>query len=118
MNNNVIERRTSSATPTMVIPKCEPIENDYVQSSKRRLVELPSHEPESIPSNKRHMATKRSQQPDHQASKQLNGRADAFDDQQPKQTDSHSPKVTTPKSFPNSGNIENSASSNTQPKPR
>ena len=127
MNNNITERRSSSVSPnvisTMVIPKCEPIENEFNQNNKRQLGEYHSNDSDPILSTKRQMATKKSQQTDTNSSKFHNGRNDSIDDQQRKQADSpllsNSPKISTSKLFTNGGSIEISTSpSNVQVKPR
>ncbi len=113
------ERRSSTVSPndspSMIIPKREPIENDFSVNNKRRFSEHLSHDTDSIVLNKRQMATKKHQHSDHIQSKLINGRNGNNDEQQ-KQTESVS---STPKVFPNGGNIDISpSSSNIQPKPR
>ncbi|UJR25550.1 hypothetical protein I4U23_006895 [Adineta vaga] len=125
MNNNLVERRSSSVSPnvtsSMIIPKCEPIDNEFNQNNKRRLGEHYSHNIEPLLSNKRQTATKKSQHTDNNSLKLPNGRNESIDDQQ-KQTESHassnSPKIGTSKLFSNGGNMDISPSSNVQPKPR
>lgn len=111
------ERRLSSSSPkispSMIVPKREPIENDIIQNSKRRFGEHLSHETDIIPPNKRQMATKKHQQTDQSQSKLRNGTTD--EQSIHKRIDSTSPL------FANGGSNESSSSSttsNTQPKPR
>ncbi|CAF0753208.1 unnamed protein product [Adineta steineri] len=124
------ERRASSVSPnvtasSIIIPKCEPIENDIIQNNKRRLGEHLSHDTDTILLNKRQMATKRHHHTDNIQSKFMNGRHESIDEQQQqqqKQTESHlssnSPKINNQKSFPNGGSIDHQSLSNIQPKPR
>ena len=64
---NMSERRSSSSSPrvspSMIVPKREPLENDMILNSKRRCGEHLSHETDIIQPNKRQMATKKHQQP-------------------------------------------------------
>jgi hypothetical protein len=120
------ERRSSSVSPnvssTMIIPKREPIENDFLLNNKRRFADHHSHEPDPIVPNKRQMATKKHQHSDNLQSKLINGRNGNNDEQQQqKQMESSN----TQKLFPNGGNNDissssstSSSSANTQSKPR
>jgi hypothetical protein len=129
MNNNITQRRSSSvspnvSSPSMVIPKREPIENDFVQNNKRRFGEHLSNDTDTILLNKRQMATKKHQYSDNNIqSKFINGRNGSNDEQQQqKQTDSHlssnNSKMNTQKLVSNDGNIDISSSTNIQSKPR
>ena len=115
------ERRTSSispnVSPSMIVPKREPIENDLMQNNKRRFGEHLSHDTEIAVSNKRQMATKKHQHPDHNQPKITNGRNGNIDEQQAKQMES-SLSLTTQKLFPNGGNVDTSSPPNLQSKPR
>jgi hypothetical protein len=125
MNNNITQRRSSSvspnvSSPSMVIPKREPIENDFVQNNKRRFGEHLSNDTDTILLNKRQMATKKH---NNIQSKFINGRNGSNDEQQQqKQTDSHlssnNSKMNTQKLVSNDGNIDISSSTNIQSKPR
>lgn len=114
------DRRSASSSPkvspTMIVPKREPIENDLPQCSKRRFGEHLPHETEIILPNKRQMATKKHQQTDQIQSKLTNGRNANNDEQQiQKRLDSTSPSNTS-SLFPNGG--INDTSSSTSNKPR
>jgi len=122
------ERRSLSVSPnvspSMVIPKREPIENDFIQNNKRRFGEHLSHDTDSNVLNKRQMATKKHQYSDNIQTKSNNGRNVNNDEQQQKQIESHSPS-NNQKLFSNGGNIDSpssssssSSSSNVQAKPR
>ncbi|CAF1001289.1 unnamed protein product [Rotaria sordida] len=121
MNNDIIERHSSSVSPkvssSMIIPKHEPIENDFSQNNKRRFIEHHSYDTDTIISNKRQMATKKHQHLDNTQSKFVNGNND---EQRQKQNESHlttnSPKITNQKLVSNGGT--NDISSNIQTKPR
>jgi len=113
MNDNITERRSSSVSPnvssSMIIPKCEPIENDFNQNNKRRLGEHLSHDTDTILLNKRQMATKKQHQhTDNIQSKFINGRNESNNEQQ-KQIESHL-SSNSPKIFSNGGNIDISSS--------
>jgi hypothetical protein len=113
------ERRSSSVSPnvssSMIIPKREPIENDFTLNNKRRFTEHHSHETDTIVSNKRQMATKKHQQADNLQSKLINGRnGNNNDEQQQKQIDA----FNTQKLFPNGENNDMSSPTNIQSKPR
>jgi hypothetical protein len=115
------ERRSSSVSPSVsssiIIPKREPIENDFTQNNKRRFGEHHSHDTDTIVLNKRQMATKKHQQSDNLQSKIINGRNGNNDEQQ-KQMES-SVALNAQKLFPNGGNNDISSSSTTiQSKPR
>jgi len=123
------ERRSLSVSPnvspSMIIPKREPIENDFIQNNKRRFGEHLSHDTDPIVLNKRQMATKKTQHSDNIQTKLINGRNGNNDEQQQqqKQIESHSP-LNNQKLFSNGGNIDSSSSSssssssNVQAKPR
>jgi hypothetical protein len=115
------ERRSSSVSPnvspSMVIPKREPIENDFIQNNKRRFGEHLSHDTDQIVLNKRQMATKKHQYSDNIQTKLINGRNGNNDEQQQKQTESHL-SLNNQKLFSNSGNIDIPSSPNVQSKPR
>ena len=126
MNNNITERRSSSVSPnistSMIIPKREPVENDFLQNNKRRFGEHLSNDTDTSLLNKRQMATKKHQHSDNNIqAKFINGRNGSNDEQQQKQTESHlSPnnsKMNSQKSLSNDGNNDIS-SSNIQSKPR
>ena len=112
------ERRSSTVSPdvspSMIIPKREPIENDFIQHNKRRFDEHFSPDPDSMVLNKRQMATKKHQHSDSIQTKLINGRNGNNDEQQ-KQTEA---SLNTQKFFPNGGNMDISSSSNLQSKPR
>ncbi|CAF1279744.1 unnamed protein product [Rotaria magnacalcarata] len=124
MNNDTTERISSSInskfSPSMIIPKREPIENDFSQNNKRRFGEHLSNDTDTIMSNKRQMATKKNQHIDQIQSKFINGNND---EQRQKQTESYltsnSPKMNNQKTSSNGGvsDIPSSPSS-TQAKPR
>jgi hypothetical protein len=121
MNNNMAETRSLSVSPnvsSMIVPKREPIENDFIQNNKRRFGEHLSHDTDTTGLNKRQMATKKNQYSDNIQSRSINGRHGSNDEQQQKQTDSHlssnSPKLNAQKLFSNGGNSD----ANTQSKPR
>jgi hypothetical protein len=126
MNNNITERRSSSVSPnistSMIIPKREPIENDFLQNNKRRFGEHLSNDTDISLLNKRQMATKKHQHSDNNIqAKFINGRNGSNDEQQQKQTESHlssnNSKMNSQKSLSNDGNNDIS-SSNIQSKPR
>lgn len=106
------ERRTSSVSPnisssSLITPKSEPMENDCIQTHKRRLGEHFSPDKDTNLFNKRQMATKKHQQIDMIQSKFINGRNDSIDES--KQTESsvssNSPKMNnTQKLYLNGGN--------------
>jgi hypothetical protein len=100
----------------MIIPKREPMENDFTLNNKRRFTEHPSHDTDTIVSNKRQMATKKHQQADNLQSKLINGRNGNNNDeqQQQKQIDA----FNTQKLFPNGENNDMSSPANIQSKPR
>ncbi len=109
------ERRSLSVSPnvspSMIIPKREPIENDFIQNNKRRLGEHLSHDTDTILLNKRQMATKKQHQhTDNIQSKFINGRNESNDEQQKQIESSNSPKMNNQKMFPNGGNIDISSS--------
>jgi hypothetical protein len=122
------EKRSSSVSPnvspSMIIPKREPIENDFIQNNnnnnnKRRFGEHLTHDTDPIVLNKRQMATKKHQHSDNISTKLINGRNGNNDEQQQqKQTESHL-SLNNQKMFSNSGNIDlPSSSSNVHSKPR
>lgn len=116
------ERRSSSASPkvssSMIIPKREPMENNFTHNTKRRFGEHLSHDTDTSVSSKRQMATKKHQHADQIQPKIANGRSGNNDEQQPKRTESTSP-LNTQTLFSNGGNIDvSSPPSNTQSKPR
>ncbi|CAF0806680.1 unnamed protein product [Rotaria sp. Silwood1] len=121
MNSDMTERHSSSVSPkvssSMVIPKREPIENDFNQNNKRRFIEHHSHDTDTIILNKRQMATKKHQHLDNIQSKCINGNND---EQRQKQNESHlktnSPKISNQKLLSNGGT--NDIPSNIQTKPR
>ena len=115
------ERHSASSSPkvspSMIVPKREPIENDLPQSSKRRSGEYLPYETEIILPNKRQMATKKHQQTDQIQSKLNNGRNTNNDDQHiQKRPDSSSPSNTS--TLFSNGGINDSSSSHNQAKPR
>lgn len=116
------EKRSSSVSPnissSMIIPKRELIENDFIQNNKRRFGEHLSHDTDQMVLNKRQMATKKHQHSDYIQTKSINGRNGNNDEQ--KQIESHL-SLNNQKTFSNGGNVDiqsSSSSSNAQSKPR
>lgn len=80
MNNDMTERISSSigskVSTSMIVPKREPMENDFMLNNKRHFGEYLSNDVDNLVSNKRQLATKKNQHTDYLQSKLSNGNND------------------------------------------